>query len=74
MLVNFARTVVTGCSLLAKSGENSGSLLPVVGAGEPSWRFVAEDDTDEKTYGWKTLQCQRNLPLSITLEISKSSL
>lgn len=50
-------------------GEDGGTALPAVGAGEPAGRLVQAEHADEEEDGWQNLHCQGHLPLSVAGDV-----
>jgi hypothetical protein len=54
-------------NVLSDLRQNIGGSLPIVLSSQPSGRFVAKYETDEKAEGRERLHGQRHLPCSVGL-------
>jgi hypothetical protein len=53
--------------VLSDLRQDFGGSLPIVLSSQPSGRFVAKYETEEKAEGWERLHGQRHLPCSVGL-------
>jgi hypothetical protein len=54
-------------NVLSDLRQDFGGSLPIILSSQPSGRFVAKHETEEKAEGWERLHRQRHLPCSVGL-------